>query len=128
MYADSDSSLFSKSPEFPTNYIQHIRDMLKSKFVLCSTHQAVRVGLLDGEIPYTLIYPERRCMDEYLNRYKNRGSPDAFVELMRSQWDYFLNQLESDAGCVDRIVLGPGEYIETLPNGWIGQPNTRKIL
>jgi len=111
MFLDTDSSLFSKDKEFPNNYLAHMQANQSNKIQLCSTHQVVRKALFEKGIPYVLVYPQRNCKEEYLQRYKQRRSPEAFIALMEKQWDNFLDELENDKGCVNRQVLGPKEYL-----------------
>lgn len=56
IYMDSDSSKFDKS-DFPRNYIEHIREAIKTHTILCSTHEAVRTALIEAGIPFTLGLP-----------------------------------------------------------------------
>lgn len=56
IYMDSDSSKFDKS-DFPRNYIEHIREAIKTHTILCSTHESVRTALIEAGIPFTLVYP-----------------------------------------------------------------------
>ncbi|RTK92898.1 MAG: hypothetical protein EKK64_11175, partial [Neisseriaceae bacterium] len=68
---DSDSSLFDKK-DFPNNYIQHIKNHLnKADIIFVSSHKIVRDALVEANIPFTLIYPNLDCKDEYLTRYQN---------------------------------------------------------
>lgn len=114
---DSDSSTFDKS-EFPRNYIQHMKDIIHRHcdigFVaLVSSHKEVRLAMQAAGIPYTLVYPDRSLKDEYIARYKKRGSPDAFIELMENKWDDFIDSCESD-GSIEKIILSEGQYLSDV--------------
>jgi hypothetical protein len=81
---DSDSSKFDKK-NFPANYIDHIERNIqdpKVDKILVSSHKDVRDALLKRGIPYVLVYPNRDIKDEYIQRYKDRGNNDAFVDLL----------------------------------------------
>ena len=111
---DSDSSKFSwSSPgvrhaDFPSNYISHIQSL--SGVVLASSHKVVRDALAAAGIPFWLCYPSRECCDEYVHRYVTRGSPQSFVDLLKSQWGAWTLEMSLEHRCVSRYVLGPGQY------------------
>ncbi|KKK65553.1 hypothetical protein LCGC14_2972950, partial [marine sediment metagenome] len=70
---DSDSSHFSwlpnkqRHPNFPENYIDHIKQNMGDVFIiLISSHKVVRDALVKEGIKFTLIYPNRELKEEYL--------------------------------------------------------------
>lgn len=107
--SDSDSSQFSwvldengkstgvRNPEFPSNYIKHIKDLIREgvKLIFVSTHKDVRDALEEAGIKYVLVYPNRDVKDVFIGYYKQRNSPDKFIELMENKWDDFID------GCSD---------------------------
>ena len=109
---DSDSSKFDKK-YFPTNYIEHIERNIqdpKVDMLLVSSHKDVRDALLNKGIPYVLVYPDRNIKDEYIQRYKDRGNNDAFVDLLNKNWDNWMDEMDNQEGC-EKITLGPGQYL-----------------
>lgn len=109
---DSDSSKFDKE-DFPRNYVAHIKALIahnEHDYIFVSSHESVRNALVKEDIEFTLVYPNITLMDEYLERYKKRGSPKAFVDLMKSNWTHFIVSCATQAGC-ERIVLKQGEYL-----------------
>lgn len=109
--SDSDSSKFPKDG-FPQNYINHIKSLIGvKKIILVSTHKPVLQALESEGIQYVLVHPGRDLKDEYLERYKKRGSPQAFIDLLNKNWDSFMNDIES-ANPKRRIVLKAGEYLK----------------
>lgn len=115
---DSDSSAFSwrspgvQHPEFPANYIDHIASL--SGVVLASSHDIVRGALVKAGIPYWLCYPRMDCRDEYIERYRVRGSSSEFIKLLDKMWCEWITGMETDVGCVGRWVLGPGEFMSDV--------------
>ena len=111
-WQDSDSSGFSKlpdgtrNPQWPRNYVEHL--MQQRGVVLVSTHQEVRDALADAGMPFILVYPGKRCKGMYLQRYQDRGSPQAFIDLMDKNWDDWIDGLASDGRAVFRVVLDIG--------------------
>lgn len=114
--SDSDSSTFPKD-EFPQNYITHIQSLIgKKTVILVSTHKEVLEGLESNNIDYILVYPQRKLKPEYLKRYKERGSPEGFVNLLDSKWDNFMDDLEQRTKPKQRIILKKGEYLKDILN------------
>lgn len=114
---DSDSSKFDKK-HFPDNYIDHIeRNVLDPKIdkILVSSHKDVRDALVARGIPFVLVYPSRELKDEYIQRYKDRGNNDAFIELLDKNWDTWMDEMdgmEAPKGqTLYKVKLGSGQYL-----------------
>ena len=111
--SDSDSSKFDKE-NFPANYIAHIKQLIsEGKTVLVSTHKSVRDALIDEEIQFALVYPDVSLKDEYIQRYINRGSPDAFVNLMQTNFEGFQFECKMTPAC-SHIVLQKDQGLSDL--------------
>lgn len=106
---DSDSSNFSwikdengnntttRDPNFPNNYIQHIRDnMDKASIIFVSSHDIVREALEANDIHYYIIYPDVSLKDEWIGRMKERGNDDKFIEFISSNWEKFIDDIENE--------------------------------
>ena len=109
---DSDSSNFPKD-NFPANYIEHIKGVLADYpdvVIMVSSHDNVRQAMTEANIPYTLVYPQRELKSEFLERYEERGSPEAFVNMMDNKWNDFIDSSESDPA-PDHIILSEGDYL-----------------
>lgn len=110
---DSDSSKFPKD-NFPQNYMQHIGEaMYQCDYLLVSSHDAVRRALVDAGVVYTLVYPHISLKDEYMRRYKERGSPQPFLDLMEKNWDSFVTGCINQTGC-KHVVLQAGQYMSDV--------------
>lgn len=119
--SDSDSSKFSwiepgvRHPDFPQNYINHIKELVAKNeldFVFVSSHKAVRDSLMENDIPFLLVYPSRSLKEEYLDRYRNRGNDDGFIQMMTDKWDSFIDEIENlESDQVIKIELKPNEYL-----------------
>lgn len=117
--SDSDSTNFSwadeekteRNPEFPSNYIQHIKDNLgKVDIILVSTHDEVRKALEDNKIEYTLVYPDKELKDEYIKRYSERGSDYKFMDFINTRWDDMINGLEKET-YPKKVSLKSGQFL-----------------
>ena len=45
--------------------------------------------------------------------YIKRGSPKAFVELIKNNWDNFINGMKKDS-CPNKIELKPRQYLKDV--------------
>lgn len=108
--ADSDSSKFDKK-NFPENYIQHIKDNIgKKDIIMISSHKEVRDALVKEGLSFILVYPEKEIKEEFLQRYKDRKSPKAFIDLLDKNWEAWIDELENQINCT-HIKLSKGEYL-----------------
>lgn len=110
--SDSDSSQWSKDG-FPANYLAHIQALYlagNTDIILVSSHDAVRQGLVDLGLTYILVYPSIDCKQEYLKRYADRGSPQAFIDMMDKNWESFIEGCANQEAC-HKIELQAGEFL-----------------
>lgn len=61
-------------------------------------------------IPFVLVYPNKDIKDEYIQRYKDRGNNDAFVELLTKNWDNWMEEMDNQEGCY-KVKLDSGQYL-----------------
>lgn len=110
---DSDSSKFDKA-FFPKNYIDHIKANLgKVDIILISSHEAVRDALVKENMHFTLVYPTLDLKEEFIERYKQRGSPESFIKLVSDNWTEWIEQLQNQNGC-KKIELSTGQYLKDV--------------
>lgn len=112
--ADSDSSRFSKeNGEFPANYIAHINRVIaegKHSHIFVSTHQELRDAFEELGIEFTLVYPSPDLKEEYIERYRKRGSDPAFIKSLENRFDEMVESCADQNGC-EHIMLASGEHI-----------------
>jgi len=103
---DSDSSNWSwikqpngqnvRNPDFPRNYINHIKENIgKYEYILVSSHAEVREALLNECLFFYLVYPDSSRKEEFLERYRNRGNPDKFIQLVSDKWDDWMKEVQN---------------------------------
>ena len=115
---DSDSSYFSwiwengvktdkRNPEFPNNYIQHIKDnMNTADIIFVSSHKVVRDALKATGIRFMLVYLDKSMKAEFIQRYKNRGSSEEFIKFQEDNWDNFIDEWDNEDNFkVDKLKL-----------------------
>jgi len=117
---DSDSSNFSwlvpnktRHPDWPDNYIAHIKVSKHADLILVSTHKEVRDALRQAGLHYTLVYPSLKMKDEFIGRYKSRGNTSAFVDLLTKNYESWISELMSSVGC-DHVILQPSQYLSDV--------------
>lgn len=106
---DSDSSQFSwkkdkegnnteeRNPDFPKNYIQHIKDNIgKVEVIFVSSHKEVREALEAEGIEYFLVYPNVFQKKDYIERYKKRGNSAKFINLLSANWETWIEDCEDE--------------------------------
>jgi hypothetical protein len=110
---DSDSSKFDKK-HFPDNYIKHIKENIgKVDIILVSSHDVVRKALVENDIFFYLIYPNIELKDDYIDRYKERGSPENFINLLDSKWIQWITEVENQSNCF-KIELSKNQYLSDI--------------
>lgn len=110
---DSDSSLFHKD-DFPNNYIRHIKACQNTAtIILISSHKVVRDALVRESLPFTLVYPKEQLKDEYLERYRKRGSTEQFISMMNNNWSSWLFDCHRQIGCT-HIELESGQFLSDV--------------
>lgn len=105
-----------RHPEFPNNYIEHIRSHIgKADIILVSSHDVVRQALVKSGIPFSLVYPAKECKDTYMKNYRERGNESAFLVFIDANWDQFIDDIEDiDCGLINKIKLSDNQYLSTI--------------
>lgn len=115
---DSDSSTFDKA-NFPENYLSAISQVATyhpKSIQLVSTHDTVLAGLDSLKLPHIVVRPSNELKDQYIQRYKDRGSPEAFCDLMDRMWDRFIKDLINHSLCSlysREIILAKDEFLSS---------------
>lgn len=114
---DSDSSTFSwiekgiRNPEFPNNYIDHIKSIIGNfSVIFVSSHKAVRDALRANNVAYILAYPDKSLKELYIERYQARGNDENFIKLIEQNWDAFIDEIENES-YPTKIKLLQGQFL-----------------
>lgn len=104
----------AQSPKWPQNYIDEILrlESLGTKFVMISMDKDVRSILESKGIPFTLIYPDKSMKEEFIQRLINRGNNDKFIELIKLNFESWIDDLDKQKQ--DKLILNKGMYISDL--------------
>lgn len=127
---DSDSSNFSwlynkdkygfpttkiRNPEFPTNYIKHIKENIgKYDCIFVSSHASVREALDAEGIDFTIVYPEQSCKAEWVGRCfirEQNGESGCGAKVMYDNFDDWILDCFKTGIDHNEIVLQPRQYL-----------------
>ena len=106
-----------RDPSFPDNYIEHIKENIgKADYIFVSTHSSVRAALINANIDFTLVFPERSLKAEWVGRCFIRGSTTAFCGSIATMWDIWQRELEETVANNDLKCyrLKHGEYLSDV--------------
>lgn len=101
------------NPDFPENYIKKIIESTSVGYnVLISSHKEVREALQAQGIKYTIVLPSLEMKEEMINRYLIRGNQESFVNLLKTNYEKFIEDLSMDPN--EKIILKHGEYLSDI--------------
>lgn len=100
---DSDSSKYSKlsdgtpNPNFIVDYFRELEQLnaIPGVMILVSTHAEVLAELKRRNLDYYVVIPEVGLIGEYVKRYEQRGSPNAFITLIIDNWHMWLADIKT---------------------------------
>lgn len=116
LFLDLDSGFFNKKPDgtnnpnFIPDYIEAIRHEMVTggRHILVSSHHTVIEALRLNGFQFTIVIPALELCDEYMKRYRERGSPDHFIQKIHDNWVPFIEPLLS---AENAIILKSGEVL-----------------
>ena len=101
-----------QNPQWPQNYLDNIKALDKSgmyRVVFVSSHAQIRQLMAQMSIRYTNICPQdtEEMKALFLKRYKDRGSPETFIQSLEAHWSEYVQAMVQDPGAVSTIQLTP---------------------
>jgi hypothetical protein len=106
------------NPDFPQNYIDHIKFQIKHDFldfVFVSSHENVRQCLQENFIDFSIVVPALNCKKEYYKRMERRGSPMSLIQLVMDNWNDWLIERQLESNC---YVLNQGQTLNDILHLW----------
>lgn len=105
-----------KYPDFPGNYIDAMLECEAQGFdVLIAAQQEVLQELEKRNIPYAVVTPSKELKAEYIERYRKRGNNEAFVQLMESNFERFVDSMLNNEYASKVIkVWTPDTYLQNI--------------
>ena len=96
-FIDLDSSRYAGEDRWQ-RYKERIEDALGIyKYIFVSSHQETRDILNELGLKYYVVYPDKNLKEEYLKRYKERGSKEDFIDLMDNNFESFIDSIENNS-------------------------------
>jgi len=80
--------------------------------------------LIENNLWFTSVFPKRSLKEDYLKRYRQRGNPESFVELVEQKWDIFVDSMQYDPSRCNHIELGEGEFLANVFWSILQHPDT----
>ncbi len=93
-FVDLESTPFEKDWAL---YVQVALHMQKNGYkVMLSCHKDLRKELKKRNAEYIVVIPKKEHKQAYIQRYKNRGNTQEFVELFEKNFEIFINEIKRD--------------------------------
>lgn len=123
--SDSDFSKFSwitdstkgkiRNPDFVSDYIAHIKSASKTHdYVFVSTHKEVLAALHAEDIAFAVVFPDKSLKSAYIDRYRNRGNDNAFLDLMTAKFEDFVSDIENTPYSKLRLLHADLSLVDAL--------------
>jgi len=100
----------TQNPLWPLNYVKAIVEAsITHDIVLISQDLDMRNCLKENGIEYSVCFPTKDCKEEFIQRYRNRGNNEAFISLVNSNFETWIDALDKEQ---NKILIQKGEYLE----------------
>ena len=102
------------NPEFPGNYLRAMKKVMGDHdIIFVSCQGSFTEAMVAESLDFYLVYPDRNLKEEYIQRYRQRGSPESWIANIERNWDEWLKENETQEGCT-HIRLSSGQYISDV--------------
>lgn len=82
---------------FPSNYIKDILRAYDENYTVLISTDRVVINIINSlGIEITLVYPDKELKEEYITKYKERGSHKDFINVLINHWEDWILELEQD--------------------------------
>lgn len=106
-----------KQKDFPDNCIQDILDSIdKFKIIFISTNPLVINKLVRLGMDVLMVYPDMTLKEEYIKRFKKRGSTKDFILMLDKWWEKWIAEIEENQMCKYKVKLKSGDYLSDVYN------------
>ena len=103
--------------DYPNNYFKALENVKnKYDYILVSDNICDK-WFQENNIEYWQVYPNIDLKEEYLNRMKQRGNNQDFIDYQSKLWNEWVKGCKNDKFAAKHIELQEGQYLEdVLPN------------
>lgn len=82
--------------------------------LLLPAHRMIGNFLIQNNLVFTSVFPRRELKDEYLERYRRRGSSAAFVDRLEKRWNQYVDNMLFPRGMCNHVELEKGEFLKDV--------------
>ena len=99
------------NPNQPNNYIEAIKNAINDyDIILVWDREDIIEEYIKNKFDFMVCYPPKNDLDNYVQRYKNRGNSDKYIEMKLNQYDNRIKLY--DELKLKRVILNGNETIE----------------
>ena len=96
---------------WPNNYIEAIKKAISDyDVILVWDREDIIEEYIKNKFDFMVCYPPKNDLDNYVQRYKNRGNSDKYIEMKLNQYDNRIKLY--DELKLKRVILNGNETIE----------------
>lgn len=112
-------NLRSENPEYPANFLHEAKKLLDSGKIVVSPFIEHVFKAYDGfkekidNLRIILVCPTRDNFGEYVERFRNRGNGEEFIERRRVEYSSLMDLFENAKG-YEKIIVKPGQYLSEV--------------
>ena len=113
-YYDLQSSYFRKNEGWEKTYIDCAEALAeKYDYVFLSTHDMAIDELISRGAKFYIVYPKAHCKFEYMQRFKDRGNSQEYIDKFMKNWDSFIARLDR-LEINNKVTLRTGQYLSDV--------------
>ncbi|MBR2969476.1 MAG: hypothetical protein IKC49_00275 [Clostridia bacterium] len=103
--------------DYPNNYFKALEEAKNKYDYILISDSICDSWLKENNIEYWQVYPNIELKQEYLERMKNRGNNQDFIDYQAKLWEEWVNGCKFDQYASKHIELKSGQFLEdVLPN------------
>lgn len=115
-YGDKESSKGNtekiKNPSFPNNYVEEMKRLVaEGKIPLIAAQPEVIEAASKAGLYIFMAYPALDSKEDILKRYKDRGNAEGFINLMKSNFEKFVESMKSNMYAVASFEVSKGDFL-----------------
>ena len=99
-------------PNYKENFEKHMQALLKTgQIFIAAPHTEAIEFFVKNNIKFCFVYASYECKNELIQRQKQRGNSQEFIEENSKAFDEFYDQNRQENKSVLHYELKPGEYL-----------------
>lgn len=101
----------------PDAYIDLIKKDIENpnvRVILLPSWEWLSRAMVDAGISFTVIYPTIALKEEYMKRYRERGSPEAMINVMDERFEEFVECCSTRESSYKIVLTREDQYLEDV--------------